>query len=321
MTVLDSFRLDNKVAVVTGGNRGIGMALARALGEAGARVAIAARDAARSEAVAGELGALAVTTDITDGASVDAMLETVTAELGPVDVLVNNSGACFHRPALEVPEEEWRTVWDVNVDGLWRCCRAVGRQMIERGTGSIVNVGSISAQIVNRPQWQPAYNASKAAVHQLTKSLAAEWAPHGVRVNALAPGYIKTEMAPGGRPEVQAALDRGLADAALRAARGARAVVVYLASDASSVHDGLRARDRRRLHAVLWAFAAVPLKVNGGLGRRRVQTSFCAPAAVRAFGAETASDTISALTGAVGRSRLQKLSPRRGRTRFPPSRR
>ena len=84
------------------------MALARALGEAGARVAIAARDAARSETVAGELGALAVTTDITDGASVDAMLETVTAELGPVDVLVNNSGACFHRPALEVPEEEWR---------------------------------------------------------------------------------------------------------------------------------------------------------------------------------------------------------------------
>src|SRR3954453_10263665 len=147
MTVLDSFRLDNKVAVVTGGNRGIGMALTRALGEAGARVAIAARRAAppgappRPEAVAGELGALAVTTDITDGASVDAMLETVTAELGPVDVLVNNSGPCFPRPALEVPEEEWRAVWDVNVDGLWRCTRAVGRQMIDRGTGSIINIG------------------------------------------------------------------------------------------------------------------------------------------------------------------------------------
>src|SRR5512133_880245 len=238
MTVLDSFRLDNKVAVVTGGNRGIGMALARALGEAGARVAIAARDAARSEAVAGELGALAVTTDITDAASVDGMLETVTAELGPVDVLVNNSGACFHRPALEVPEDEWRAVWDVNVDGLWRCSRVVGAQMVGRGTGAIVNIGSISAQIVNRPQMQPAYNASKAAVHQLTKSLAAEWAPLGVRVNAMAPGYTKTEMAPVDQPEFRA---RWIEDAPMQ--RYAMPdeygpALVFLASDASSFMTG-----------------------------------------------------------------------------------
>src|SRR3978361_2039277 len=146
MTVLDSFRLDGKVAVVTGGNRGLGQAFARALGEAGARVAIAARDAARSELVAGELAALAVPRDVPDAASVDAMLAAVTAELGPVDVLVNNSGTCFHRPALEVPEDEGRAVWDVNVDGLWRCSRAVGAQMVERGTGAIVNIGSISAQ-------------------------------------------------------------------------------------------------------------------------------------------------------------------------------
>ena len=177
VSVLDAFRLDGKVAVVTGGNRGLGQAFARALGEAGARVAIAVRDEARSEAVAGELGALAVRTDVTDPSSVEAMVETVTAELGPIDVLVNNSGVCFHRPALEVPAEEWRAVWDVNVDGVWHCCRAVGAQMLQRGTGAIVNIGSISAMIVNRPQMQPAYNASKAAVHQLTKSLAAEWAP------------------------------------------------------------------------------------------------------------------------------------------------
>src|SRR4051812_41272359 len=163
MAVLDQFRLDGRVAVVTGGNRGLGEAFARALGEAGARVAIAARDEDRSEAVARELGALAVTTDVADAESVGAMLAAVTSELGPVDVLVNNAGVCFHRPALEVPDDEWRAVWEVNVDGVWRCCRAVGAQMVERGRGVIVNIGSISAEIVNRPQWQPAYNASKAA--------------------------------------------------------------------------------------------------------------------------------------------------------------
>jgi len=238
MAVLDSFRLDGKVAVVTGGNRGLGQAFARALGEAGARVAIAARDQGRSEAVAGELGALAVTTDVTDAAGVKTMLETVTAELGPVDVLVNNSGVCFHRPALEVPEEEWRSVWDVNVNGVWQCCRAVGAQMVERGSGSIINIGSISAQIVNRPQWQPAYNASKAAVHQLTKSLAAEWAPHGVRVNALAPGYVKTEMAPVDDPRFR---PRWIEDAPMQRAATPEEIapsVVYLASDAASFMTG-----------------------------------------------------------------------------------
>ena len=238
MSVLDAFRLDGRVAVVTGGNRGLGRAFAAALAGAGARVAIAARDQDRSETVAGDIGALAVPTDVTDEASVTAMLETVTSELGPVDVLVNNSGTCFHRPALEVPDEEWRTVWDVNVDGLWRCSRVVGAQMVGRGTGAIVNIGSISAQIVNRPQMQPAYNASKAAVHQLTKSLAAEWAPHGVRVNALAPGYVKTEMAPVDRPEFRrhwievAPMQRYAVPDELGPS------LVYLASDASSFVTG-----------------------------------------------------------------------------------
>lgn len=238
MTVLDLFRLDGKVAVVTGGNRGLGQAFARALGEAGARVAIAARDDARSEAVAGELGALAVRTDVTAAGSVQSMLETVTEQLGPVDVLINNSGVCFHRPALEVPAEEWRAVWDVNVDGLWECCRVVGAQMVERGTGAIVNVGSISAQIVNRPQWQPAYNASKAAVHQLTKSLAAEWAPFGVRVNALAPGYVRTEMSPVDDPRFR---PRWIDDAPMQRSALPEEIapaVVYLASDAASFVTG-----------------------------------------------------------------------------------
>jgi NAD(P)-dependent dehydrogenase (short-subunit alcohol dehydrogenase family) len=238
VSVLDAFRLDGRVAVVTGGNRGLGLAFARALGEAGARVVIAARDAEKSAEAADDLGALALPLDVTDPGSVVAMVERVTGELGPIDVLVNNAGTCFHRPALEVPAEEWRAVWDVNVDGLWHCCQAVGAQMVDRGGGVIVNIGSISALIVNRPQMQPAYNASKAAVHQLTKSLAAEWAPHGVRVNALAPGYTKTEMAPVDEPRFRrhwiedAPMERYTTPDELGPS------LLYLASDASSFVTG-----------------------------------------------------------------------------------
>jgi NAD(P)-dependent dehydrogenase (short-subunit alcohol dehydrogenase family) len=206
---------------VTGGSRGIGAALAVALREAGAEVVIASR----SEGVI---------CDVTDVESVRAMV----AEVGPIDVLVNNAGVCYHRPALEVPESEWRSVWDVNVDGVWNCSRVVGEQMIERGGGAIVNIGSISAMIVNRPQWQPGYNASKAAVHQLTKSLAAEWAPHNVRVNALAPGYVKTEMAPVDDPRFKPLWvdDPPMGRYALPEELGPS--VVYLASDASSFMTG-----------------------------------------------------------------------------------
>jgi NAD(P)-dependent dehydrogenase (short-subunit alcohol dehydrogenase family) len=238
MSVLDAFRLDGRVAVVTGGNRGLGYAFARALGEAGARVAIAARDAAKNVEAAAALDALGVELDVTDPTSVAAMVERVTEELGPIDVLVNNAGACFHRPALEVPEEEWRAVWDVNVDGLWHCSRVVGAQMVERRAGVIVNIGSISAMIVNRPQMQPAYNASKAAVHQLTRSLAAEWASYGVRVNALAPGYVKTEMSPVDEPRFRrhwiedAPMERYATPEELGPS------LLYLASDASSFVTG-----------------------------------------------------------------------------------
>ena len=243
MRVLDAFDLTGKVAVVTGGNTGLGEAFARALSEVGASVAIAARTRERSEKVAHEISAsggqaIAVDLDVTDSESVGAMIGAVGERLGAIDVLVNNAGVCYHRPAAEVPREEWLNVFDVNVHGLWHCAQAIGTEMISAGGGVIVNIGSISAMIVNRPQWQPAYNASKAAVHQLTKSLAAEWAPHNVRVNALAPGYVKTEMAPVDEPRFRRHWieDAPMQRYALPEELGPS--LVYLASDASGFMTG-----------------------------------------------------------------------------------
>jgi NAD(P)-dependent dehydrogenase (short-subunit alcohol dehydrogenase family) len=243
VAVLDAFDLTGKTAVVTGGNTGLGEAFAKALVEAGASVALAARTRERSEAVAREISdnggkAIAVDLDVTDPAQVDRALDDVEERLGPVDILVNNAGVCYHRPAAEVPLEEWINTFDVNVHGLWHCAQAVGRRMIEAGGGNIINIGSISAMIVNRPQWQPAYNASKAAVHQLTKSLAAEWAPHNVRVNALAPGYVKTAMAPVDEPQFRR---HWIEDAPMQRYATPEEMgpsVVYLASDASSFMTG-----------------------------------------------------------------------------------
>jgi NAD(P)-dependent dehydrogenase (short-subunit alcohol dehydrogenase family) len=206
MTVLDTFSLSGQVAVVTGGNRGLGRAFAHALGEAGASIAILARDVDKNAEVVGELAekgisAAAFEGDVASHGDVDRAAGEIFSTYERVDVLINNAGTCIHRPALEVTQEEWSQVIDVNLTGVWNGCQVFGKRMIDAGGGAIVNVGSISGQIVNRPQWQPAYNASKAGVHQLTKSLAAEWAPFGVRVNAVAPGYVKTEMTPIDRPE------------------------------------------------------------------------------------------------------------------------
>ena len=243
MSVLDAFDLTGKTAVVTGGNTGLGEAFAKALVGAGAGVALAARTRERSEAVAEEIKAsggkaIAVDLDVTDPAQVGRMLESVTERLGPVDILVNNAGICYHRPAAEVPLEEWHEVFDVNVHGLWHCAQAVGRRMIQNGGGTIINIGSISAMIVNRPQWQPAYNASKAAVHQLTRSLAAEWAPYNVRVNALAPGYVKTDMSPVDEPQFR---QHWIEDTPMQRYATPNELgpsIVYLASDASSFMTG-----------------------------------------------------------------------------------
>ena len=243
MGVLDRFRLDGQVAVVTGATRGLGRGFAAALGEAGASVVVVGRDVEAAGEVLADLRerqveAIFVPADITVPAEVDAVLTATLERFGHVDVLVNNAGTCVHAPALDVTPEDWRSVMTTNVDALWTCSQVFGKHFVEARAGTIINIGSISAMIVNRPQWQPGYNASKAAVHQLTKSLAAEWAPYGVRVNALAPGYVKTDMAPVDEPQFRR---NWIEDAPMQRYATVDEVaplVVFLASSAASFMTG-----------------------------------------------------------------------------------
>lgn len=243
MNVLDTFALNGKKALVTGGNRGLGLAFATALAQAGAAVAFAGRDEQRNTAVVEAAAAqghdlVALTADITDDGEVERMTEQAADALGGLDILVNNAGTCFHNESWDVTDAEWSQVFDLNVRALWKCSLAAGRHMARSGGGSVVNIGSISGLIVNRPQWQPAYNASKAAVHQLTKSLAAEWAPLGIRVNAVAPGYVKTEMAPVDRPDLRRYWIEDAPQQRYAMPEEIAPSVVFLASDAAAFMTG-----------------------------------------------------------------------------------
>ncbi|OKH73117.1 3-oxoacyl-ACP reductase [Mycobacterium sp. SWH-M5] len=243
MDVRSPFDLSGRTALVTGGNQGLGKAFATALAQAGARVAFSGRNAERNEKTAAEAAAAghdmhAITADITKAEDVEQMTADAIAALGHIDILVNNAGTCYHGESWSVTEQQWDDVFDLNVKALWACSLSVGSHMRERGSGSVVNIGSMSGIIVNRPQMQPAYNASKAAVHHLTKSLAAEWAPIGIRVNALAPGYVKTDMAPVDRPEFKRHWIDDTPQLRYATPEEIAPSVVFLASDAASFITG-----------------------------------------------------------------------------------
>ena len=246
MGILDKFRLDGKAAFVTGGARGIGKSVATAFAEAGADVVIADIDIAEAEKTAGELSAIggcraaAFQVDVTNPQQVTALVDFVVERYGHLDVAFCNAGICINAPAEEMTFEQWSKVININLTGVFLTAQAAGRQMLKQGGGSIINTASMSAHIVNVPQPQCAYNASKAGVIQLTKSLAVEWASKNIRVNCISPGYIGTDLVLTNQNLIPL-IEQWNAMAPLHRLgkpEELQAICVYLASDASPFTTG-----------------------------------------------------------------------------------
>ncbi|MBA1353367.1 MULTISPECIES: glucose 1-dehydrogenase [Staphylococcus] len=245
--ILEQFKLDGKVAIVTGGAMGLGKAMATALAQAGANIVIAdineeiADNTAKEISETENIEAIALKVDVTNPDAVNQMVEEVTKQFNKIDILVNNAGMTINAKAEEMSFEDWNKVINLNLNGIFLVAQSVGRVMIKQGYGSIINTSSMSGLIANKPQEQCSYNASKAGVIMLTKSLAMEWSKYNIKVNTIAPGYMKTELTkpffdqggemiedwmgftPMSRPGTPNELG---------------GIVVYLASDASSFAQG-----------------------------------------------------------------------------------
>ncbi len=233
-------------AIVTGSDSGIGKATAVALAEAGFDNGITWHsDEAGAKGTAEEVTALnrraeVRRLDLTDLPAAAEVVDDLAGALGGLDVFVNNAGIAHNVAAEEMTDEEWRRMLSINLDGVFWCCREAGRAMLERGSGSIVNIASMSGIVSNHPQPQAHYNAAKAGVIMLTKSLAGEWASRGVRVNSISPGYVRTPITELGmsNEEWSSVWLSSTPMGRLAEPREIAPAVVYLASDASSYATG-----------------------------------------------------------------------------------
>lgn len=244
-SILDRMRLDDRRALVTGAGQGIGRAFAHALGEAGARVAVIDLDRARAEAVAAELEAkgieaLAIASDVAADDAATRYVAAVVDSWGGLDIAVNNAGINRNSAAEDTDPAEWDEVFALNTRAVFLGCQAEARAMLPAGYGKIINTASMASLIVPHPQKQAAYNAAKAAVVTLTRTLAAEWADRGIRVNCMSPGIIRTaliEESDALRPLVDAWLAQ-IPLGRLGEVTDLQAGIVYLAGDASDYMTG-----------------------------------------------------------------------------------
>ncbi len=240
---LDMFRLDNQTAIVVGGAGGLGAAIARGLAEAGAAVAIADANAGGAKLVADAIlaagrRALAIAIDVADAGSVEAMAAEAESRLGPVDILVNSAGITHRSPAADFPEAQWHRVIAVNLTGVFLASQAVGRRMIPRRRGRVINIASIAGEL-GLPG-TIAYSASKGGVVQLTRALAVEWAPHNVRVNGIAPSWFSTNIGDliHREPDYEARAMRRVPMGRMGKPDELVGAALYLASDASAMVTG-----------------------------------------------------------------------------------
>jgi 2-deoxy-D-gluconate 3-dehydrogenase len=241
---LQLFDLTGKVAIVTGGNGGIGLGMARGLAQAGASIAIVGRNLDKSKAAAAALSdhggkAIAIGADVTDPSAVRAMVETTLAQLGRIDILINNAGVNVRKPPHEMSLEEWNGVIQTNLTSAFICSQAVHPAMTKVSGGKIINIGSMMS--IFGASFAPAYAASKGGIVQFTRSCAVAWAPHNIQCNAILPGWIDTELTQAARREVD-----GLHDKVLARTPAARwglpndfaGIAVFLSSQASDFVTG-----------------------------------------------------------------------------------